>query len=92
MDKKTILVFIQYFYPGQKSGGPAKSIYSIVKFLNKYCDFKIITSNQDIGEETQYSIDTNTWLNIYNAQCKEENAGETNTDTEEGTIKNNNGR
>ena len=66
--KKIVLSFIQHYYPGQKSGGPAKSVNNIVKLLKTYCDFKIVTSNKDIGSAEQYLCKTETWLNVFDAQ------------------------
>lgn len=45
--RKKVLVFIDWFYPAYKAGGPIKSVYNIVQALGKSIDFLIVTSNLD---------------------------------------------
>ena len=60
--KKTILIFIDWYLPGYKAGGPIKSISSIVEYLKSDFNFLIITSDKDFGETSSYeSIRTNVW-------------------------------
>jgi glycosyltransferase involved in cell wall biosynthesis len=71
MDKPKVLVFIDWFYPAYKAGGPITSCYNAVVALKKYFDFYIVTSNTDYLEETPLpNIISNQWveengLNIY---------------------------
>ena len=55
MNKKTILVFIDWYIPGYKAGGPIKSVHSMVKFLKDEFNFLIITSNTDFNDAAPYS-------------------------------------
>jgi glycosyltransferase involved in cell wall biosynthesis len=67
--RKNILIFIDWYKPGFKAGGPIRSISNIVDQLNSKAEFFIITSNRDYLENTPYnSIKTNEWNNIDNAQ------------------------
>ena len=61
-----VLIFIDWFYPGYKGGGPIKSVHSLVNNLNDEFEFYIITSDRDLGDKEQYSnVVFNTW-NKYN--------------------------
>lgn len=64
--KKTILLFIDWYLPGYKAGGPIQSCANLVNHLNNdYC-FKIITRNTDYCETIPYqNIKSNEW-NIVN--------------------------
>lgn len=64
--KKTILLFIDWYLPGYKAGGPIQSCANLVNHLNdEYC-FKIITRNTDYCEIKPYEqIKSNEW-NIIN--------------------------
>lgn len=59
--KLKVLILIDWFLPGNKAGGPVKSIYSLVKSLSQYIDFYIITFNTDILSEKQYNVQANCW-------------------------------
>lgn len=43
-----IVIFIDWFYPAFKAGGPIKSIFNLISNLSSEFDFYIITSNQDL--------------------------------------------
>jgi glycosyltransferase involved in cell wall biosynthesis len=64
--KKTILLFIDWYLPGYKAGGPIQSCANLVSHLNNdYC-FKIITRNTDYCETKPYeNIQSDEW-NIVN--------------------------
>jgi glycosyltransferase involved in cell wall biosynthesis len=64
-NKKTILIFADWYLPGYKAGGPIKSISSIVNLLKNEFNFLIITTNTDFGESAPYDkIEANKWLKI----------------------------
>lgn len=61
-EKKKILIFVDWFLPGYKAGGPIKSVYNIVNALQNDFDFSIVTSNKDEGETLPYpDIKPNEW-------------------------------
>lgn len=61
--KRSILVFIDWFLPGYKSGGPVSSNSNMISSLSDYYKFKVVTRNNDYTEpEIEYNnIDANTW-------------------------------
>jgi len=67
MSKSKILIFVRYYLPGYKSGGPVISISQFIKKLEKYANFYIITSNRDFLDRKAYkSIKTNNWNRRFN--------------------------
>ncbi len=61
--KPKILIFIEWFIPGFKAGGPIKSVFNIVNTLSEYFSFYIITSDRDIGDKQPYTeVDLNKWI------------------------------
>lgn len=62
-EKKKILVFIDWFLPGYKAGGPIRSVANMVDALHKDFDFYIVTSDRDLGDKRSYSgIRLNCWI------------------------------
>jgi len=69
-NKKKILVFIDWFYPGYLAGGPVQSIVSIVEHLHDDFDFWIFTSNRDLNSTEPYvGIESNVWVDS-DLNCK----------------------
>ena len=64
-EKKKILVFIDWFLPGYKAGGPIRSVANMVDTLHEYFDFYIVTSDCDYLETEPYpDIERNKWLDF----------------------------
>lgn len=60
---KTILVFIDWFLPGYKAGGPIRSMANMLNHLSDKYIFKIVTRNTDYLESTPYqNIEANKWV------------------------------
>jgi len=53
-NKKNIVVFIDWFAPGYKAGGPVRSCLNLVEHLKSEFNFYIITSDTDYGETEPY--------------------------------------
>ena len=63
MTKPKIAVFIDWFLPGTKAGGPVRSVYSLITVLKNDFDFYVITANTDLGEDVPYAnIQANTLI------------------------------
>lgn len=61
--KKNILIFIDWFLPGFKAGGPIKSVSNIINSLHQDFNFHIVTSDRDINDTSSYeNVQLNTWL------------------------------
>ena len=62
--KKKVLLFIDWYLPGVKAGGPIRSVYNMVKLLSADVDFRIVTTNTDLGDNAPYKdIEVNRWVN-----------------------------
>lgn len=58
-----VLIFIDWFSPGFKAGGPTTSNVNLVEQLKDYFDFYIVTSNTDYHEIKPYSdVISNQWV------------------------------
>jgi len=58
-----ILIFVDWFEPGFKAGGPIRSVANFVYHLKDIYDIHLITSDRDIGEDKSYEgIPTNKWI------------------------------
>lgn len=67
--KPNILIFIDWYKPGYKAGGPIRSVSNMVDALKDHFQFYIVTRNTDYLETTPYSnINTNQWNSVDNAQ------------------------
>ncbi len=53
--KKRLLVFISFYLPGFKAGGPIKTIQNMVTQLDGDLDFCIVTRDRDLGDTEAYS-------------------------------------
>ncbi len=63
MQKTRILIFIDWFLPGYKAGGPVRSMANMVDYLKDDYEFYILTRNTDYTESIPYpDIKNNTWL------------------------------
>lgn len=60
--KPIVLIFVRYYLPGFKSGGPVRSIANLVDYFGDNFDFRIVTSDRDVTDQTPYSdVDINGW-------------------------------
>ncbi len=63
LNKPKILIFIDWFLPGYKAGGPIKSVSNMVNSLHQDFSFYIITSDKDIDDLNSYqNIELNKWI------------------------------
>lgn len=62
MNKKKILVFIDWYLPGYKAGGPIQSCANIISHLKDQYDFSVVTSDTDYTDHTPYrNVKSNEW-------------------------------
>lgn len=61
--RKSILVFIDWFEPGFKAGGPIRSAVNFARHLQHHYRVFIFTSDRDLGAKLPYeNIQTNQWI------------------------------
>ena len=65
--RKTILVLVDWFYPGYKAGGPIQSCRNFAEYMKDDYKVFVLTSDRDLGDKEAYAgIRVNTW-NQYNS-------------------------
>lgn len=65
MAKPRVLVFIDWYAPGYKAGGPVRSLVNLVDHLRDRIDFHIVTCNTDYTETTAYAgITPDCWTTL----------------------------
>lgn len=63
LERKRILICIDWFEPAYKAGGPIRSIKNMVELLKKEFDFYILTSDRDSGDDKAFdNVELNTWI------------------------------
>lgn len=63
-EKKTILVVVDWFYPGYKAGGPIQSTLNLAFALKHLFRIKVLSTDTDLGETDPYQdITTEEWIN-----------------------------
>lgn len=67
MEKTRVLVFVDYYEPGFKAGGPIRTLKNIFDVLKTEFDFYIITRNHDIADNKPYEFETGKWIPFNNA-------------------------
>lgn len=60
--KKRILVFIDWFLPGEKAGGPIRSCVNLIEHLSDEFEFSVVTRNTDYTETIPYAhVKSDAW-------------------------------
>ncbi|MCW3102602.1 MAG: hypothetical protein JWO09_1042 [Bacteroidetes bacterium] len=60
--KKKVLIFIDWYLPGYKAGGPIQSVSNLVEHLKDEFDFSIVTRDTDYCESIPYqNVKSNEW-------------------------------
>lgn len=65
MENIKSLVFLAYYSPGYKSGGPLKTIKNMVDHFDGDLEFWIVTRDHDLGDTEVYSsVQPNKWMEL----------------------------
>lgn len=63
MAKPKILIFVDYYLPGYKFGGPIQSIANLVSILHEHYNVFIVTRDRDFGDTMPYEgIEPDKWI------------------------------
>jgi len=69
--KKNILIFLNTYLPGYKSGGPVQAVANLIEALHEHYNFFVVTRDRDYKDIQAYTnIKYNTWNQIGNAQVR----------------------
>lgn len=55
-DKIKVMIFVRYYWPGYKSGGPVRSIINLGSMLLNELDISVVSSDRDFLDEGPYNI------------------------------------
>ena len=67
--KPRVLVLLGCYLPGFRSGGPVRTISSMVEALSAHFEFHIVTLNHDSGSDVPYdSVKTGAWNQVGSAR------------------------
>ena len=62
LNKEKILVFIDWYLPGYKAGGPIQSCANIIDHLSDHYEFSVVTSDTDYTNSEPYpKVQSNSW-------------------------------
>lgn len=61
--RKRLLIFIEWFTPAYKAGGPIRSVQNLIELLRDTVDIYVFAGDRDLGDTKSMSgIELNTWL------------------------------
>lgn len=67
---KKILIFVDWYLPGFKAGGPIQSCANLVAHLGVEHDFYVVTRNTDYCSDQPYtSVESDTWQKAHGGTC-----------------------
>lgn len=67
--KPCVFILIGHYLPGYKAGGPIRSISNLVEALGDEVEFRIVTSDRDLGDPYPYEgIQPCKWVQVGKAQ------------------------
>lgn len=70
MNKPKVLIFIDWFLPAYKAGGPVRSMANMIDQLHEVCDFYLVCGNEEYNETKALEVTANEWINNYNAKIQ----------------------
>ena len=60
-----VLIFARFYLPGYRAGGPIHSVANLVAALKDEFDFRIVTSDRDLGDRHSYpGIKADAWQEV----------------------------
>lgn len=61
--RPVVCIFLSSFIPGYKYGGPLQTILNLIDRLSCSFEFKVITSDRDLGDKQPYKdVELNVWI------------------------------
>ena len=69
--KPRILVFVRYYLPGNKSGGPVRTLANLIDATHHRYDYRVVTFDRDLGDDHAYeNVDLNGWNDVGPARVR----------------------
>jgi glycosyltransferase involved in cell wall biosynthesis len=64
-----VLALVSHYLPGERAGGPIRSISNLIEVLGDECSFTIVTDNYDLGSSAPYAgVPTEEWTTVGKAR------------------------
>lgn len=71
MKRVSLLIFVDYFTPGYKAGGPIQSLKNLISVISDEINIYLITRNHDWGTTEVYeNVEANIWIATENYHIK----------------------
>ncbi len=65
MNKPSVLIIYDYFYPGFRAGGPVQSLTNLMAALQNHYSFSVLTTAYDLMSDKPYdTVQQNSWNTI----------------------------
>ncbi|MEM7083797.1 MAG: glycosyltransferase family 4 protein [Pseudomonadota bacterium] len=69
--RKVVLVFVGWYLPGHKSGGPVKTLANLIESTHDEFEYRVVTRDRDLGDATAYpNADPAAWRQVGRAQVR----------------------
>lgn len=66
-----VLILIEWFLPGEKAGGPVRTVAALLHHLGEQLDFAILTRDRDLGDDHPYpGVVAGAWMPLANGRCR----------------------
>jgi len=66
-NKPKVLIFVDWYYPGFRAGGPIRSMWNMMNALQASVDFFVITRNTDYMSDVPYAnVAPDQWITVAN--------------------------
>jgi glycosyltransferase involved in cell wall biosynthesis len=69
-ERPRVLIFLDYFLPGENAGGPVRTVAALIHHLGARAAFQVVTRNHDLGDDTPYQLSTVAWVEHGGARCR----------------------
>ena len=64
MGKPKVMIFVDWFFPGFKAGGPIQSCINLIEVFKSEWDIYVVTGDRDLHDKGSYpGVPTNVWVN-----------------------------
>src|SRR5579864_6807365 len=71
MRPRRVLMFLDYYLPGFKAGGPVRAVSNMVDLLGEEFEFCLVTRDHDLTDKKRYpGITPGRWVKVGKANTK----------------------
>src|SRR4051812_44872712 len=64
-ERPRVLVYVPYYLPGYRAGGPVRSVSAMISQLSAEFEFYVVTSDRDLGDRQAYQgVSSGKWVEV----------------------------